>query len=144
MTVQAQIDRYVADQPPSKRDDIEELNRRILRLSPGCRLWFLDGRNEDGKVVSNPNIGYGVQTTTYANGETRDFYQVGISANTTGLSVYIMGLDDKTYLSETYGAKLGKAKVTGYCVKFRSLKDIRIDVLEEMIATHMRRGPARG
>jgi hypothetical protein len=137
MQVQEQIDRYISEQPRTKSEELLELHGRVLRLSPNCRLWFLDGRNDDGKVVSNPNIGYGAQTSKYANGETRDFYRIGLSANTTGISVYVMGLEDKKYLSETYGAKLGKAKVTGYCIKFRSLGDINIDVLEEMIASHL-------
>jgi Domain of unknown function (DU1801) len=137
MHVQEQIDRYISEQPRAKSEELQELHGLVLRLSPNCRLWFLDGRNDEGKVVSNPNIGYGAQTTRYANGETRDFYRIGLSANTTGISVYVMGLEDKKYLSETYGAKLGKAKVTGYCVKFRSLRDINVDVLEEMIASHL-------
>jgi hypothetical protein len=137
MQVQQQIDRYISEQPRTKSEELQDLHRLVLRLSPKCRLWFLDGRNDEGKVVSNPNIGYGAQTTRYANGETREFYQIGLSANTTGISVYVMGLEDKKRLSETYGARLGKAKVTGYCIKFRSLRDINVEVLEEMIANHM-------
>ncbi|MBV8594004.1 MAG: hypothetical protein JOZ27_06885 [Caulobacteraceae bacterium] len=137
MTVQAQIDSYIAEQSPLKGDELRDLHQRILAMSPGCKLWFLDGRNEAGKIVSNPNIGYGALTIDYANGDQKEFYRVGLSGNTTGISVYVMGLEDKTYLSRTYGPKLGKAKITGYCVKFRSLKDVDIDALDEMIATHM-------
>jgi hypothetical protein len=97
---------------------------------PACKLWFLDGKDEKGKIVSNPNIGYGSQTIEYANGKTREFYQIGISGNTTGISVYIMGLNDKKYLTRTFGQKLGKASVTGYCIKFKRLTDINIDVLK--------------
>jgi hypothetical protein len=137
MTVQEQIDRYVADQPPSKGEDLQTLHRLIVGTSPGARLWFLDGRNDQGKVVSNPNIGYGVQSTRYADGETREFYRIGLSANTAGISVYVMGLEDKGYLSETYGKKLGKAKVTGYCIKFRRLADIDVGVLEAIVSGHL-------
>ena len=66
-------------------------------------------------------------------GKTRDFYQIGISANTAGISVYIIGLDNKKYLAKTYGKKLGKASVTGYCIKFKALKDIDVDVLEAAV-----------
>ncbi|MGB8491064.1 MAG: hypothetical protein WCE64_08395, partial [Bacteroidales bacterium] len=54
-------------------------------------------------------------------------------ANTTGISVYIMGIKDKKYLPATYGKNLGKASVTGYCIKFKTLKDINIDTLEVAI-----------
>jgi hypothetical protein len=68
-----------------------------------------------------------------ADGKSREFYQIGLSANTTGISVYILGIEDKKYLAQTYGEKLGKANVTGYCIKFKALKNINIDVLEAAI-----------
>ena len=133
MSVHEQISYYLAAQPERKRADMQTLHKMMLTLVPGGRLWFLDGRDESGRTVSNPNIGYGLRTITYADGRTREFYQVGLSANTTGISVYIMGLDDKAYLAETYGDAIGKAKVTGYCVKFRTLRDINLPVLEAAI-----------
>ena len=133
MNVQEQIKEYFASQPEPKRSDMQELHRLILQVLPGCKLWFLDGKNSENKTVSNPNIGYGSHTIIYADGKTREFYQIGLSANTTGISVYIIGITDKTYLARTYGKKLGKASVTGYCVKFKALKDINIDVLEAAI-----------
>jgi hypothetical protein len=133
MNVQEQIKKYIASQPEPKRNDMQALHRRILQMLPECKLWFLDGKDSEGKTVSNPNIGYGLYTIKYAKGETREFYQIGISANTTGISVYILGLKDKTYLAKTYGKKLGKASVTGYCIKFKTLKDINMDILETAI-----------
>jgi len=123
----------MAAQPEPKRSDLQELHRIILELMPECKLWFLDGKDEKGRTVSNPNIGYGFQTMKYADGKTREFYQVGISANTTGISVYILGIEDKKYLAETYGIELGKASVSGYCIKFKTLKDVNIDILQTAI-----------
>ena len=133
MSVQAQINGYLAAQPARNRDDMQALHGMMLRLMPGGRLWFLDGKDEGGRTVSNPSIGYGLLSITYADGRTREFYQVGISANTAGISVYIMGLDDKTYLAATYGGELGKATVTGYCIKFSALRNVNLDVLEAAI-----------
>ena len=137
MSAPEQIDNYIAGQSPAKAEDLRELHRRILAISPDARLWFLDGRNEDGKVVSNPNIGYGVQTRRYANGTSKDFYRIGLSGNTSGISVYVMGLTDRKHLSETCGRRLGKAKITGYCIRFKALKDIDLAVLEEVIAERL-------
>ena len=133
MNVQEQIKEYFASQPEPKRSDMEALHKLILQVLPGCKLWFLDGKNSENKTVSNPNVGYGSRTIKYADGKTREFYQIGLSANTTGISIYIIGITDKTYLAHTYGKKLGKASVTGYCIKFKALKDINIDVLEAAI-----------
>jgi hypothetical protein len=131
MTIKEQIKNYITGQPEPKRSDMQELHRLILQ--PGCKLWFLDGKNSEGQTVSNPNIGYGSYTIKYANNTTKEFYQIGMSANTTGISVYIMGIKDKTYLAKTYGEKIGKASVSGYCIKFKTLKDINMDILEAAI-----------
>lgn len=133
MNVKEPIKEYIASQPEPKRSDMEELHCNILQVMPKTKLWFLDGKDSKGKIVSNPNIGYGSYKIKYADGSTKEFYQIGLSANTTGISVYIMGLKDKTYLSKTYGKKLGKASVTGYCIKFKSLKDINVDILQAAI-----------
>ena len=133
MNIQEEIEKYITSQSEPKRSEIETLNKLILQASPNCRQWFLDGKDEKGKVVSNPQIGYGLQTIKYADGKTKEFYQIGISTNTTGISVYIMGIDDKKYLPEKYGKTIGKASVTGYCIKFKTLKDINIDILEAAI-----------
>lgn len=133
MTTEEQIETYMTSQAESKRNDMQALHKIILQVMPACRLWFLDGKNSEGKTVSNPNIGYGFQTMTYADGKTREFYQIGLCAVKTGISVYILGLEDKKYLAQTYGKTLGKASVSGYCIQFKTLKDINIDVLEAAI-----------
>jgi hypothetical protein len=133
MNVQEQIEQCIAGQSEPKRSDMQELHRLILRASPECQLWFDDGKNSENKTVANPTIGYGFHTITYADGKTRDFFQVGVSANKTGISVYILGIEDKTYLARTYGQQIGKASVTGYCIRFKTLKDINVDILEAAI-----------
>lgn len=138
MNIEEQIKAYIASQPEPKRSELEALHKRIRKALPKSKLWFLDGKDDKGKIVTNPNIGYGLQTLYYADGKTKEFYQVGISANTTGISVYIMGIEDKMYLPETYGKTIGKARITGYCIKFKSLKDINIDTLEAAIKDGVR------
>lgn len=133
MGILIQIEDWVNSLQERKRGDMRELHQHILRLQPDCKLWFLDGKDASGKVVSNPNIGYGAYTIRYANGTTREFYRVGLSANTTGISVYIMCIEDKKFLAATYGSRLGKASVTGYCIKFKKLADINMPVLVEAI-----------
>lgn len=133
MNIQEQIKKYIDSQPEPKRDCIETLHLRILKLLPKCKLWFLDGRDDKGKIVSNPQIGYGLQTLKYADGKSKEFFQIGVSTNLSGISVYIMGIENKKYLPETYGKKIGKASVTSYCIKFKTLEDINIATLEVAI-----------
>src|SRR5579863_5268816 len=133
MNVREQITKYIASQPEPKRSDLQELHRLTLQASPGCKLWFSDGKDSKNRTISNPTIGFGLHTIKYADGKSREFFRIGVSGNKTGISVYIIGLKDKKYLAKTYGEKLGKASVTGYCVRFKALKDINIDTLEAVI-----------
>jgi hypothetical protein len=133
MSVKEQIKKYITSQPEPKRNDMQELHRITLQASPGCKLWFFDGKNSENKTVANPTIGYGVHTIEYADGTSREFFQMGMSANKTGISLHLLGIKDKTYLAKTYGKKLGKASITGYCVRFKTLKDLNMEVLEAVI-----------
>ena len=133
MNVKEQIKKHITSQPEPKRSDMQELHRITLQLLPECKLWFYDGKNSENQTISNPTIGYGLHTIKYANGKTKEFFQIGMSPNKPGISVYILGIKDKKYLARTYGKKLGKASVSGYCIKFKTLKDINIDILEAAI-----------
>ncbi len=133
MSIPDQIKNFFVNLPANKRIEMETLHRRILELLPDKKLWYLDGRDETGKVVTNPTIGYGEFTKKYADGSEKAFFQIGISPNTSGISVYVMGIEDKHYLPSTYGKKIGKAKVTGYCIRFKTVNDINLQVLEAVI-----------
>lgn len=133
MTIPDQIKHHISSLAEPKRSEVEQLHQHLLQLLPKAQLWYLDGKDEKGKVVSNPNIGYGLQTIKYADGKTKGFFQIGVSANTTGISVYIMGIADKKYLPDTYGKTIGKATVTGYCIRFKTIKDINLNILDKAI-----------
>ena len=129
MTILEQIEQNINSQAETKRKDMLLIHQNILDALPGCKLWFDEGLNGEGKAVTNPTIGYGQQTLRYAKGNTKEFFQIGHCANSTGISIYILGLKDKKHLLKTYGSTIGKASVTGYCIKFKSLKDIKLEVL---------------
>jgi hypothetical protein len=44
---------------------------------------------------------------------------------------------DKKYLAQTSAKGLGKASVTGYCIRFKTLQDINTDVLRAAIRDGM-------
>lgn len=129
-----QIKQFIKSLEEPKRSEIQALHELTLQAQPGCKLWFDTGKDSNNKTVTNPTIGYGFQVLNYANGKTREFFQIGISATSTGISVYILGLKDKTYLAKTFGKTLGKAKVTGYCISFKSVKDLDLAVLKQAIS----------
>jgi len=84
MNVHEQIDAYINSQAEPKRNEMRTLHTQIVQALPGCKLWYEDGKSAEGKVVSNPNIGYGSYNIKYTDGTIREFFQIGLSANTTG------------------------------------------------------------
>jgi hypothetical protein len=140
MNVQEQIKKYITSQPEPKRSDMQALHLLTLQVVPACKLSFYDGKNSKNQTIANPTIGYGFHTIKYADGTTRESFQIGLSANKTGISVYILGIKDKTYLARTYGKHLGKASVSGYCIRFKTLQNINIDLLEAAIRYGVEQG----
>src|SRR5262245_23885820 len=106
MATPKEIEAFIGSQPEPKRGDLQTLHRLVRKVMPKSKLWFLDGKDGAGKVVTNPNIGYGSYTIKYADGKRREFYNIGISPNKSGISVYIMGIEDKKYLAKTYAKTL--------------------------------------
>jgi hypothetical protein len=128
-----EIQQYISSQSDEKQSDLRTLHTLLSRLLPQGKLWFDKGLNAENRVVCNPTIGYGSQTLCYANGQQKEFFQIGISGNKTGISVYLIGLKNKKQLTETFGRTIGKATITGYCIKFKRLSEVNAAVLEEAI-----------
>jgi hypothetical protein len=133
MEIERQILKFIALQEDTKQQDFRSLHELMRSILPTGKLWMEDGKNEEGKVVTNPTIGYGQQSMSLAKGKSREMFQIGISANTSGISIYLIGIRNKLDLAEQFGQKLGKAKVSGYCIKFKQLADLDLTVLEEVL-----------
>lgn len=133
METQGQILQFISLQENTKQKDLLALYELMRSILPTGKLWMEDGKNDAGKVVANPTIGYGQQTMLLAKGKSREMFQIGISANSSGISIYLLGIRNKLNLAQQFGLKLGKAKVSGYCIKFKQLADLDLSVLEEVI-----------
>lgn len=131
MNIQQQIIDYINSQPQAKQQDLRILDDLCRSILPAGPLWFLDGKDDQQRIIANPNIGYGIYTIHYANGTSKPFYQIGLSANKSGISAYIMGIGDKLWLPNRCADRIGKATVTGYCIRFNAIRDINLNVLEE-------------
>ncbi len=138
METKEQITSYLTTLPSHKGSELSELYQMILVKMGEPFLQFFDGKNEEGKVIANPTIGFGKCRLNYANGSFQDSFRLGISSNATGISIYITGLKDKNILQEKFGNRLGKAKITGYCVRFKKLGDLDKTVLAALISFAMK------
>ena len=133
MDVREQIDGYIDSQPEPKRADMQALDRLVLSVMPGCKLWFLDGTDDSGKTVSNPNIGYGLRMLHYADVANREFYQDGLSAQIRIWHLCVQRcIELRRQASNEPGAYAAattcKAIAPAWnCSLFKALKDINVD-----------------
>ncbi len=133
MNVLDEIRFYIESIPEPKQQELRFLHELIIQHNPKCKLWYFTGKDENNKTVSNPNIGYGELTLNYANGKSANWFQVGLSANKSGISIYLLGIKDKSYLKDKFSQTIGKASITGYCIKFKTIKDIQLDVFKQVL-----------
>ncbi len=115
-----------------------------------------EGRREDARVLlalfqkvtglpprmwGGSIIGFGSYHYKYDSGREGDFLRTGFSPRKANLSIYIMG----GYCSEEAKARrddmlsrLGKHKMAKACLYVTRLKNIDLDVLEELIRDNMK------
>lgn len=134
MTDDQTIQSYLLSLSSNKSREIVQLFKLIKDTLSESELHFFDGKNAEGKVVANPTIGFGNCRLHYADGRHQDTFRLGISANSTGLSIHILGLKDKNFLTEFLGTRLGKAKITGYAIRFGKMSDVDEGVLRELVS----------
>jgi hypothetical protein len=119
--------------PDSKQQELQEFIRIVAQVAPQENAIFYDGKDKEGKVVTNPAIGFGSYLHHFSDGRVEEVYRLGLSPNATGFSIYVLGLKDKEILKTRFANSLGKAKVTGYCIKFKSLKDLDEKIVLDLI-----------
>jgi len=86
----------------------------------------------DRAAMWGPSIvGFGSYTYTYASGRTGDWPLAAFAPRKPATVVYIMR-GFKKY--DALMKKLGKCKVAGTCIHIKSLADVDLDVLTELIA----------
>ncbi|MEK0440779.1 MAG: hypothetical protein RLZZ504_1695 [Bacteroidota bacterium] len=133
--IQQQIQTYLKSIPPEKRADLIDLQKLISELFPNYPLSFHTGYDTTGKQVSNPSIGYGNYLHTFSNGTTSSMYQIGLSVNNNGISIYLLGLSKSINIKEIFTSNIGKAQITGYCIKFKRLSEINLQILGKGLTT---------
>ena len=133
MSTAEKISQHLATLSREKSAELSRLYHLIHEEMSTEDLHFFDGKNEQGKVIANPTIGFGQCRLTYSDGSFQDTFRLGISANSTGLSIHILGLKDKKFLTDFLGTRMGKAKITGYAIRFGKMRDIDEEVLRELV-----------
>jgi hypothetical protein len=85
---------------------------------------------EKPKMWGSAIVGFGDYHYKYESGREGDFFLVGFSPRKAALTLYIMGGFDNY---DDLMGKLGKFKTGKSCLYVKSLEDINIDVLKQLI-----------
>jgi len=92
VVTERQILQFISLQKDDTRQDLLFLHEFMRSILPTGKLWMEDGKNEEGKVVTNPTIGYGQQTLSLAKGKSREMFQIGVAKTKSGFSIYLLGI----------------------------------------------------
>ena len=122
---------HIASLPAERRADVERLNALITDLMAGQPKTMWEGRLWGG--TDQQIIGYGDYRYTKSNGETVEWFIVGLAVQRNYISVYVNATDGGAYLAERYAERLGKVKVGKSSISFTSIDDVDLQQLSDLI-----------
>ena len=122
---------HIASLPTERREDIERLDALITDLMAGQPKTTWEGRLWGG--TDQQIIGYGDYRYTKSNGETVEWFIVGLAVQRNYISVYVNATDGRAYLAERYAERLGKVKVGKSSISFASIGDVDLQQLSDLI-----------
>jgi hypothetical protein len=125
------VDDYLTSLPDDVREEMALLDSEITaRMSGASRVLF------EGKLWGGTDqeiIGYGEFRYTNSSGKTVEWFMVGLAAQKNYISVYVNAVDEDGYALARYKDRLGKAKVGSASISFKTVEDIELDVLMELV-----------
>lgn len=125
------IAKFIDGLPQAVRADVQSLDEVIAPIMDGLPKALFVGKFWGG--TDQEIIGYGVHTSVRPNGTEVEWFHVGLAVQKNYLSMYVNAVEDRQYLSEKYGASLGKVKVGKASLSFKSVADIDLEKLRDLI-----------
>jgi hypothetical protein len=122
---------FIESLPAEVRGDIDQLDAAITKVMPGHARTMWEGKFWGGS--DQRIIGYGDYSYQRSSGDTVEWFIVGLAQQKHYISVYVNAFDEDGYLVEKYADRLGKAKIGASSISFRSLDDIDVEVLLDLV-----------
>ena len=115
------VDDYIQDLPDDRRDMVRAVHERVRAAVPDLevRMW-------------DRFIGYRAYHYRYASGREGDWFPIGLANNKRYVSLYLCAVDEDGYLAEANADRLGKVDVGKSCIRFKTLDDLNLDVVDEL------------
>ncbi len=124
---------------PAQRDTMAELDRIIRVAMPDRSRTLWQGKMWGGTDQSI--IGYGDIVQERPRGDDVEWFLVGLARQKTNYSLYVNAVKDGRYIGQVNEERLrlagvakSRVKIGAASIGFRSLDDVAVDVLSELLA----------
>ena len=124
-------DEYIASLPDPVRAEMTALDTRISQAMAGHRRCLWEGVFWGGS--EQHIIGYGECSYVRSDKTRVEWFMVGLARQKNYLSVYVNAVEGRRYLLDTFAGKLGKVKLGRTSIGFRTLADLDLDTLTELV-----------
>lgn len=128
---QTSISEFIESLEADSAKQIEQIHKRISKVMPNEPTVMWEGvfwGGSDQRI-----IGYGELSYTNSKKEQVEWFMVGLAQQKNYITVFVSATDGKQYITEKYKGKLGKAKIGKSTVSFKSVDDIDLDKLVELL-----------
>ena len=122
---------YLASLAPHQRPDVEQLDALLKRILAKQARTMWEGELWGG--THQQIIGYGEYSYQRSDGKTVEWFMVGLTAQKNYVSIYVNATDSGGYITQRWTNRLGKVKVGASSISFKSVDDIDLDALSNMI-----------
>ena len=126
------LQELLASAPEERRPLLRKVHRAIRSAAPvlPMKVWKQKLWGGTDQTI----LGYGDFSYRNSSGKDVEWFLIGLANQKDYVSIYVNAVRDRRYLPEIYGSRLGKVKIGKAAVSFRSLEDLDLDVLGEMLA----------
>jgi hypothetical protein len=124
-------DEFLTSIPEGVRNDMITLDREISAVMQGLPRVLLEGKLWGG--TDQEIIGYGLDSYLRSDGKRVEWFVVGLARQKSYISLYVNTVEDRLYLAEKYGKRLGKVKVGKSSISFARLDDIDLHELVALV-----------
>ena len=126
------VGEFLASMEGTQGDDMRRLDDLISGRMPGQPRFLYEGVFWSGS--EQQIVGYGVMDYQNRSGVMVEWFLVGFAAQKDHISIYLNAVEDGDYLLRQYEGKLGKAKTGSASIAFKTLADLDLDNLLEMVS----------
>lgn len=123
------VQRYIATNDPD--GSLARLDEVIVAALPGASRVLWQGLFWGGSDQSI--IGYGAIEQPRPRGKSVTWFLIGLARQKSYLSLYVNAAENGSYLSKSYGPRLGKTRVGSASITFASADAIDFAVLDDLV-----------